>query len=125
MDKTLMLEQLINHYTNGNKAKFAAMIGIKPQLLSKWISRNTFDAEKIYRGCKSISSRWLLNGEGNFLRDGQNGNNTIETNGDYSPASMNGNVSVHSDANLADKVKYLEQLLAEKERLITVLMERK
>ena len=49
----------------------------------------------------------------------------VETNGSFSPASMNGNVSVGADAILAERVKHLEELLAEKERLISVLMERK
>ena len=33
---------------------------------------------------------------------------------------MNGNVSVGGDAILAERVKHLEELLAEKERLIKV-----
>lgn len=47
-------------------------------------------------------------------------NNTVETNGDFSPASMMGNVSVGTDAILQERVKHLEELLAEKERLIKV-----
>ena len=47
-------------------------------------------------------------------------NNTVETNGDFSPASMMGNVSVGTDAILVERVKHLEELLAEKERLIKV-----
>lgn len=74
MDKTLMLEQLINHYTDGNKANFAAMVGITPQLLSNWIKRNTFDAEQLYNGCKGISADWLLSGDGEMIRDTQNDN---------------------------------------------------
>ena len=33
---------------------------------------------------------------------------------------MNGNVSIETDAILAERVKHLEELLAEKERLIKV-----
>ncbi len=47
-------------------------------------------------------------------------NTSVETNGDFSPASMHGNVSVATDAVLAERVKALEALLAEKERLIKV-----
>lgn len=67
MDKSLMLEQLVNYYTDGNKARFAAMIGITPQLLSKWIERNTFDAEQLYKGCHNVSADWLLSGEGEMI----------------------------------------------------------
>ena len=49
------------------------------------------------------------------------GNTTkVETSGDFSPASMHGNVTVGAEAVLAERVKSLEALLAEKERLIKV-----
>ena len=72
MDKRTMLEQLINYYTDGNKAKFAAQVGIKPQLVSTWLSRGTYDAEVLYAGCKGVSGDWLLSGEGSMLKDKQN-----------------------------------------------------
>ena len=76
-----MLEQLINHYTDGNKANFAAMIGIKPQLLSNWLKRNTFDAELLYKGCKNISADWLLSEEGDMIRDTQTDNSQFVSQG--------------------------------------------
>lgn len=50
----------------------------------------------------------------------------VHTEGDFSPASDSGNVSVivGSDAVLKERVKSLEALVAEKERLIQVLMQR-
>lgn len=72
MDKREMLEQLINYYTDGNKAKFAAQVGIKPQLVSTWLSRGTYDAEVLYAGCPGVSGDWLLSGEGEMLKDKQN-----------------------------------------------------
>ena len=51
MEKDVMIENLVNHYTDGNKAQFAKIIGISPQTLSKWIGRKTFDAELLYRNC--------------------------------------------------------------------------
>lgn len=50
------------------------------------------------------------------------GNTSVEANGVLSVASMHSNVSVAADAVLAERVKSLEALLAEKERLISVLM---
>ena len=84
MNKTLMLEQLINHYTDGNKESFAVMIGIKPQLLSNWLRRNTFDAELLYKGCKNISADWLLSGEGNMISDTQFDNSQFVLQGNSS-----------------------------------------
>lgn len=72
MDKSRMLEQMISHYTNGNKARFAAMLGVKPQNINTWIIRNTFDAELIYTKCVDISGDWLLSGEGEMLSSQRN-----------------------------------------------------
>ena len=63
-----MLEQLISHYTDGNKSKFASMLGIKPQTINTWLARNTFDAELIYSNCDKVSGDWLLSGEGEMIR---------------------------------------------------------
>lgn len=60
MEKKDMIEMLINHYCDGNKAQFASKVGIKPQTLSMWISRNSFDAEAIFASCEGVSAKWLL-----------------------------------------------------------------
>lgn len=68
MDKKLMLEQLINYYTGGNKTRFASMLGVKPQTINTWLGRNTFDAELIYSKCEDVSGDWLLSNDGNMLK---------------------------------------------------------
>lgn len=68
MDKKMMLEQVINHYTDGNKAKFGNMLGVKPQTINTWLLRNTYDAELIYSKCDNISGDWLLSGEGEMIK---------------------------------------------------------
>ena len=67
MDKKERLLALINHFANGNKTQFAGMIGVSPQGLSTWISRDTFDTERIYSKCVGVSPHWLLTGEGSML----------------------------------------------------------
>lgn len=74
MDKTKMLEGLIRHYTKGNKAQFAKLLGVSAQTISAWIARNTFDAELIYAKCRYVDSSWLLTGEGAMLQDTENNN---------------------------------------------------
>jgi len=69
MNKSDMLENLINYYTEGNKARFASMLGVKAQNISAWIARNTFDAELIYSKCNGVSADWLLSGQGEMLSD--------------------------------------------------------
>ena len=63
-----MLEGLIEHYTKGNKAQFAKLLGVSAQTISAWIARNTFDAELIYTKCRCANPSWLLTGEGSMLQ---------------------------------------------------------
>lgn len=62
-----MLEQMIGYYDNGNKSQFAKRLGVTPQGISTWISRNTFDSELIFAKCEMINAEWLLTGEGSML----------------------------------------------------------
>lgn len=67
MDKKTMLECLINHYTDGNKAAFARMLTITPQVLSQWLARSSFDNELLFKKCPGVSASWLLTGEGEMF----------------------------------------------------------
>lgn len=62
-----MVEALIVHFTDGNKAQFAKILGVSPQTISAWIARSTFDSELIYTKCRYINPAWLLTGKGNML----------------------------------------------------------
>ena len=64
-----MLEAILSHYTNGNKAKFANILGVSPQTISAWVTRSTFDSELIYTKCSDISADWLLTGKGPMLKN--------------------------------------------------------
>lgn len=64
-----MLDAIIDYYTNGNKAKFAGILGVSPQTVSAWLARNTFDSELLYAKCSDISAEWLLTGKGSMLKD--------------------------------------------------------
>ncbi|WP_211453929.1 LexA family transcriptional regulator [Bacteroides eggerthii] len=68
MDKKGMLDAMVTHYTSGNKAKFAQLLGVSAQTISAWGARNTFDSELIYTKCIGLSPDWLLTGEGSMLR---------------------------------------------------------
>jgi len=72
MDKSVMLECLINHYSDGNQAKFAAILGVPAQNINAWLKRNTFNAELIYEKCEGVSADWLLSGEGEMLKEQHN-----------------------------------------------------
>lgn len=101
----------------GGMRKLASDIGMSEANLHRCVNNNKIqaaDLEKI---------ALLLKIDIRIFFDEQlfgHANNTVETNGDFSPASMMGNVSVGTDAILQERVKHLEELLAEKERLIKV-----
>lgn len=117
MNKSEMLENLIAYYTDGNKAKFASMLGIKAQNISAWIARNTFDAELIYAKCRGVSADWLLSGEGDMLGNEKTNITKVEANGEKSGASQSGDVYLdNSQSGNAVQIELLEKLLAEKDK---------
>lgn len=68
ISKSYRLNVLISHYSNGNKAQFAKMLGVRPQTINSWLLRNTYDVELIYAKCEGVSGDWLLSGEGEMLK---------------------------------------------------------
>lgn len=68
LDKSLILKDLKNHYNFKKDSDFARFLGIKPQTLSSWYSRNTFDADLLYAKCEEVDANWLLSGEGEMLK---------------------------------------------------------
>ena len=76
MDKKYILNLLIKHYADGNKSRFASMLGVSPQAISTWEKRNTFDIELIYSKCENLNAKWLLTGIGEmFVNDEQEPHN--------------------------------------------------
>lgn len=60
-----------------------------------------------------VDPMWLLAGKSITK-------NEVRTQGDFSPATMNGNVSIEANAILKEKISSLEALLSEKERVIRI-----
>ena len=78
MEKKDRLLRLIEHYSDGNKSEFARMIGVSPQAINTWISRNTFDIDIVYAKCINISPEWLLTGNGPMLKTSSDNNTNVE-----------------------------------------------
>ena len=68
MEKKERLLSLIDHYSGGNKSEFARMVGLSPQAINTWISRNTFDIDIVYAKCVNVSPDWLLTGNGPMFK---------------------------------------------------------
>lgn len=70
MDKSLILNEIKKHLNFKSDSDFANYLGIKPQVLSNWRSRNTFDTDLIYTKClEFINAEWLLTGKGSMLKN--------------------------------------------------------
>lgn len=126
------MEVLVNQKFDGNKAAFAKAIDMSPTIMSSYLGNKRRSKPSVDMVAKiitklNVDARWLLTGE---ETPPQNVNTEVHgnvTDSNVAIGSHNsvGNVHVGTDAVLAERVKSLEALLAEKERLIKVLMERK
>lgn len=101
---------------DGGLKKLAVDVGMSEQNLHRCIRNNKIQASDL----ETISVLLNVDIRVFFDETPQSVHNSVNTKGDFSPASMNGNVSVGTDAILAERVKHLEEMLAEKERLIKV-----
>ncbi|ATA75260.1 S24 family peptidase [Capnocytophaga sp. H2931] len=72
MDKTLILNKIIEYKKFKSDADFARFLEIPPQNLSKWKSRNTYDVELLYTKCPELNPEWLLIGKEPMLKSEQN-----------------------------------------------------
>lgn len=117
------IETLINDRFDGNKAAFAKSIGLPPTGLSNYLGKQRRSKPSVDMVTKivvtlDVDARWLLTGE-------ETPRTEVHTEGDYSPASDSGDVSVIvGDAVLAERVKLLQQLIVEKDERIAELKER-
>lgn len=68
MNKTQIINKIIEYYKFDSNAAFARFLGIKPQVLSNWKARNTFDIELLSSKCLDINPDWLLQGKGAIKR---------------------------------------------------------
>lgn len=112
------MEMLVNERFNGNKAAFAKAMGWPPTIMSTYLgnkrrSKLNVDMVSDIVVKLDVDARWLLTGE-----ESKQINNHVETSGNYSPASVHGDVSVGTEALLTERIKHLEDVLSEQERLI-------
>ena len=74
LDKKLILNKIKDRFKFVSDTQFATYLGIKPQTLSSWYSRNTFDIELLYAKCVNINPNFLFTGKGEVLLDDINVN---------------------------------------------------
>lgn len=121
------MEMLVNERFNGNKAAFAKSIEMSPTSMSSYLGNKRRSKPSVDMVAKivlalDVDAKWLLTGEETPQQNVNNNMHGNVTDSNVAIGSHNsvGNVSVGTDAVLAERVKALEALLAEKERLIKV-----
>jgi repressor LexA len=79
IDKSKILRDLKTHYGFKSDTDFAGFLEIKPQTLSSWYTRNTFDIDLLYAKCVNIDANYLLTGSGSIEKRNVNEMLPIET----------------------------------------------
>jgi len=64
MDKSVILKGVQDAYSFKTKTDFAEYLGIKPQTISSWFSRNTFDHDLLYDKLNDLNPEFLFTGKG-------------------------------------------------------------
>lgn len=113
------LQIIIDERFGGNKSAFARATQLNANSLSNYLGARQSKPglpmlQKILSNI-DIDARWLITGK-------ETPGKRVTTRGDYSPASMNGDISmVVDDVVLTERVKALEALIVEKDERIAVL----
>lgn len=79
IDKTQIIRDIKTYYNFKKDSHFAKFLEIKPQTLSSWYTRNTFDIELLYAKCVDINPHWLITGTGNMLIEEQENSESNST----------------------------------------------
>jgi hypothetical protein len=79
-DKELILRQIKLFLGIKSDADFARHLGIKPQTLSTWYARNTFDYELLYSKCEGVDANYLLTGKGDVAMKSYSSKEPSESN---------------------------------------------
>lgn len=63
IDKSSVLDRIKAYYKLKGNADLARFLGVKPNTITNWYGRKTFDIDLIYTKCVDIDMNWLLSGE--------------------------------------------------------------
>ncbi len=69
MDKSLVLNTIKKYLGFKKDKEFADFLQIKPNVLSNWHKRNTYDPELLYTKCDFLNPAYLLTGKGNLIKE--------------------------------------------------------
>ena len=114
----LSIEQKLNQL-GMSKSEFGRKIGIPQQNVNRILDKPSIDTDKLVLICEALEYNFFKEYTDNFSVASSNSQSGInnQINGDGAHNNVNGDTS---NAVLQERIKSLEALLAEKERLIKV-----
>lgn len=94
MRKVDILDRIVSWYGLKNKAELARFLGVTPQTISNWYSRDSMDYDQIFDRCVGIDLNWLIFGEGrrNIPRKTDGVSVASDVVGAYGAVGQDGNV---------------------------------
>lgn len=78
-NKVSILNKLMEYKGFTSKAEFARYLEIKPNVLSNWFSRNTFDEDILKSKFPEVNKIFILTGEGEIISEGPQEESTTKT----------------------------------------------
>lgn len=71
VDNIKILNELMKYKGFASKAEFARFLEVKPNVLSNWYSRNSFDEKLLQQKFPEVNKIFILTGEGKMLNENQ------------------------------------------------------
>ncbi len=118
LNKTLLLNHLQAYKKIKTDVEFARFLGITPQLLSRWKTKNIYNLGKLIIAFPEVEPHWLVTGDGPMLKS-ETSQNTGAT------QSSSGNVvTISSEAwevirNQAATLRLMYERIAQLEQIMT------
>lgn len=117
-----MLSALIQHFSAGNKAQFAKLLGVTPQTVSTWLARNTFDADKVFACCEGVNGDWLLSGAGPMLKEAPSAYDATVSGNSNGGSNITNSPNSPVNVNDSDTIRQLLTMLEAKDEQINTLL---
>lgn len=119
------MELLVNQRFDGNKAAFAKAIAVEPTTMSSYLGNKRRSKPSVDMVAKivvalNVDAKWLLIGEGSQEGTATANNGGVAVAGNGTAHHITTNVTLADVAVMQERIKSLEALLEEKERLIRV-----